>query len=101
MSSAPERLTCKPSISPSLDAHAASRHRTTADLETLGRRHARFEFSLDDLRNRLVGAEWWDEQDFTAYGHTAEQIGDLRSWALAWATDLDQRLAQHENPDDY
>ncbi|GGN96562.1 hypothetical protein GCM10011579_098140 [Streptomyces albiflavescens] len=51
-----------------IDAHAASQHRTTADLETLGRRHARFEFSLQDLRDRLKGAEWWDDKDFTDYG---------------------------------
>lgn len=31
------------------DLHAASLHRTTTGLESLGRRHARFEFSLHDL----------------------------------------------------
>lgn len=41
-----------------IDVHAATRHRSTADLENLGRRHARFEFSLHDLRDRLAGAEW-------------------------------------------
>ncbi|MFG2775290.1 hypothetical protein [Streptomyces sp. NPDC048350] len=29
-----------------IDGHAASLHRTNADLEALGRRHARFDFSL-------------------------------------------------------
>lgn len=47
-----------------IDVHAATRHRTTAGLESLGRRDACFEFSLHDLRDRFAGAEWWDDQDF-------------------------------------
>ncbi|MEU5436450.1 nucleotidyl transferase AbiEii/AbiGii toxin family protein [Streptomyces sp. NPDC020719] len=82
-----------------IDVHAASRHRTTADLEMLGRRHARIEFSLHDLRDRLAGAEWWDDEDFTGYGLDTEQIQDLRAWALAWSTDLDTRLYAEEDPD--
>ncbi|MEU0038869.1 nucleotidyl transferase AbiEii/AbiGii toxin family protein [Streptomyces sp. NPDC006333] len=81
-----------------IDVHAASRHRSMADLETLGRRHARFEFSLQDLRDRLHGAEWWDDQDFTDYGLNPGQLADLRAWALAWAADLDARLYAEENP---
>ncbi|MEV6785273.1 nucleotidyl transferase AbiEii/AbiGii toxin family protein [Streptomyces sp. NPDC051098] len=83
-----------------IDVHAASRHRSNADLETLGRRHARFEFSLQDLRDRLAGAEWWDDLDFTAYGLSPEQLTDLRTWALAWAADLDARLHADEGPDE-
>ncbi|MER7983903.1 nucleotidyl transferase AbiEii/AbiGii toxin family protein, partial [Streptomyces sp. NPDC095817] len=83
-----------------IDVHAASRHRTTADLETLGRRHARFEFSLQDLRDRLNGAEWWDDKDFTDYGLNSSQLTDLRAWALAWAADLDACLYAEENPDE-
>ncbi|MEU2564951.1 nucleotidyl transferase AbiEii/AbiGii toxin family protein [Streptomyces longispororuber] len=83
-----------------IDVHAASRHRTTADLEMLGRRHARFEFSLSDLRDRLAGADWLDDEEFAAYGLTAPQIHDLRTWALAWITDLETRLhTEHEDPD--
>ncbi len=37
-----------------VDVHAASRHRTIANLEMPGRRHARDEFSL---RGHLTGAE--------------------------------------------
>lgn len=77
-----------------IDVHAASQHRTTADLETLGRRHARFEFSLQDLRDRLNGAEWWDDKDFTDYGLNPGQLADLRAWALAWAAELDARAAE-------
>ncbi|MFF7183329.1 nucleotidyl transferase AbiEii/AbiGii toxin family protein [Streptomyces sp. NPDC008121] len=83
-----------------IDAHAASRHRTNADLEALGRRHARFEFSLHDLRDRLAGAEWWDDQDFADYGLTPRQVSDLRAWALAWATDIDGRLLADEDTSD-
>ncbi|MGW6605643.1 nucleotidyl transferase AbiEii/AbiGii toxin family protein [Streptomyces sp. NPDC055036] len=82
-----------------IDVHAAMRHRSTAELENLGRRHARFEFSLHDLRDRLAGAEWWDDQDFADYGLDPEQIADLRAWALAWATDLDIRLHQNDHYD--
>ncbi|MFC4518194.1 nucleotidyl transferase AbiEii/AbiGii toxin family protein [Streptomyces ehimensis] len=81
-----------------IDVHAASRHRTIADLETLGRRHARFEFSLQDLRDRLAGADWLDDEEFAAYGLTEAQTAELRTWALAWATDLDARLHTDEDP---
>jgi hypothetical protein len=40
-----------------IDVQAASRHRSTADLESLGRRRAHDEFSLEDLRDRLIGAD--------------------------------------------
>nr|WP_157955380.1 nucleotidyl transferase AbiEii/AbiGii toxin family protein [Streptomyces noursei] len=83
-----------------IDVHAATRHRTTADLEHLGRRHARFEFSLHDLHDRLTGAEWWDVQDFTDYGLSHEQVEDLRAWALAWAHDLAIRLHAGQDPDE-
>ncbi|MFG2097298.1 nucleotidyl transferase AbiEii/AbiGii toxin family protein [Streptomyces sp. NPDC048612] len=83
-----------------IDVHAATRHRSTPDLENLGRRHARFEFSLHDLHDRLTGAEWWDDQDFADYGLSPEQIEDLRAWALAWAGDLDTRLYAGDDPDD-
>ena len=83
-----------------IDVHAASRHRTHADLEALGRRHARFAFNLHDLHDRLVGAEWWDDQDYADYHLTPTQITDLRAWALAWAADLDARLLAEDTPDD-
>ncbi|MFF8652556.1 hypothetical protein [Streptomyces huasconensis] len=45
----------------------------------LGRRHARFEFSLHDRRDRLVGAEWWDDDDFTAYGWDCAEVAAPRT----------------------
>ncbi|MEV7834377.1 nucleotidyl transferase AbiEii/AbiGii toxin family protein [Streptomyces subrutilus] len=82
-----------------IDVHAASHQRSNADLEALGRRHARYEFSLHDLRDRLVGAEWWDDEDYTDYGLAPDQIAELRAWALAWAHDLDSQLLAEDDPD--
>lgn len=81
-----------------IDVHAASRHRTTGDLERLGRRHGRDEFRLHDLRDRLAGADWADDAEFAAYGLTEEETAELRLWALRWAEDLDRRL--HDGLDD-
>jgi hypothetical protein len=43
------------------------------------------EFSLSELKARLDGAEWYDDQAFAEYGLSAEQITDLRGWAQASA----------------
>ncbi|MEU3407685.1 nucleotidyl transferase AbiEii/AbiGii toxin family protein [Streptomyces sp. NPDC006670] len=80
-----------------IDVHAASQHRTLNELERLGERHARDEFRLTDLRDRLAGAEWTDDEEFAAYGLTAPETAALRAWALHWATDLDQRLHDDGN----
>ncbi|MFF9607780.1 nucleotidyl transferase AbiEii/AbiGii toxin family protein [Streptomyces sp. NPDC014684] len=84
-----------------IDVHAASRHRSKAELENLGRRHARYEFSLEDLHDRLAGAEWWDDQDYADYGLQPDEIDALRTWALGWATDIAGRLQSEEDPDDF
>ncbi|HEY9374815.1 nucleotidyl transferase AbiEii/AbiGii toxin family protein [Streptomyces sp.] len=75
-----------------IDVHAAAEHRTHADLERLGDRHGRDEFRLHDLRERLGGADWYDDEEFAAYGLAEAEIADLRAWAQAWADDLDRRL---------
>lgn len=75
-----------------IDVQAASRHRSTADLESLGRRRAHDEFSLEDLRDRLIGADWYEDEDYTAYGLTPRQIEELKAWALAWAEELGARI---------
>lgn len=75
-----------------IDVQAASRHRSTADLESLGRRRAHDEFSLEDLRDRLIGADWYEDEDYTAYGLTSQQIDELKAWALEWAEDLGARI---------
>jgi hypothetical protein len=78
-----------------IDVHAASRHYTTAGLETLGRRHARDEFCLEDLQTRLAGAEWYEDEEFTAYGLTEADTATLRTWARDWCDDLSERLHEH------
>ncbi|MGX1509683.1 nucleotidyl transferase AbiEii/AbiGii toxin family protein [Streptomyces collinus] len=75
-----------------IDVQAASRHRSTADLESLGRRRAHDEFSLEDLRDRLIGADWYEDEDYTAYGLTFRQIEELKAWALEWVEDLGARI---------
>ncbi|GAA3785579.1 nucleotidyl transferase AbiEii/AbiGii toxin family protein [Streptomyces chiangmaiensis] len=75
-----------------IDVRAASRHRSTADLESLGRRRAPDEFSLENLRDRLTGADWYEDEDYAAYGLTSRQIEELKTWALAWAQDLGARI---------
>ncbi|MEV0414984.1 nucleotidyl transferase AbiEii/AbiGii toxin family protein [Streptomyces sp. NPDC050448] len=77
-----------------IDVHAASRMRTTTELEHLGRRHGRDEFRLEDLHDRLAGADWYDDEEFHAYGLDHAAITALRGWARHWATGLEQRLAR-------
>ncbi|MGI5261028.1 hypothetical protein [Streptomyces angustmyceticus] len=60
----------------------------------LGQRHGRDAFRLDDLRDRLAGAEWYDDEEFAAYGLTENSTTELRSWAQQWASDLDERLTR-------
>jgi predicted nucleotidyltransferase component of viral defense system len=86
-----------------IDIHAASQLCSNTELESLGRRHAWYEqFSLSELKARLDGAEWYDDQAFTEYGLSAEQITDLRRWAQAWADDIVRRISSetYEEDDD-
>lgn len=64
----------------------------TADLESLGRRRAHDEFNRGDLRDRLIGADWYEDEDCTAYGLTSRQIEELTVWALEWAEDPGARI---------
>ncbi|WP_327136207.1 nucleotidyl transferase AbiEii/AbiGii toxin family protein (plasmid) [Streptomyces sp. NBC_01343] len=82
-----------------IDVHAASRMRTTAELERLGRRHGRDEFRLEDLHDRLAGTDWYDDEEFHAYGLDHAAIATLRRWARSWTTDLEQRLTPHDTGD--
>jgi predicted nucleotidyltransferase component of viral defense system len=76
-----------------IDIHAASRLRTATELEALGRRHAwEDEFSLEDLKFRLDGTDWYDDQAFAEYGLTDQEIGELRTWAQSWSDDINRRL---------
>jgi predicted nucleotidyltransferase component of viral defense system len=75
-----------------VDVHAASRLHSNADLESLGRRHAWDEFSLENLVMRLNAVEWRADDEFSAYGLPEETIADLRRWAQAWADDINRRI---------
>jgi hypothetical protein len=75
-----------------IDIHAASRLRSQAEMESLGRRLAWDEFSLEGLATRLSFAQWRADEEFAAYGLTEAEITDLRRWAQAWADDINQRI---------
>ena len=76
-----------------IDIYAASQMCSNMELESLGRRHAwDEEFSLSELKARLDGAEWYDDQAFAEYGLAAQAITELRMWAQAWADDINQRI---------
>jgi hypothetical protein len=86
-----------------IDIHAASQLCSNIELESLGRRHAWDEqFSLSELRARLEGAEWYDDQAFAEYGLSAEKITNLRRWAQGWADDILRRTGAetYEEEDD-
>ncbi|MER8103903.1 nucleotidyl transferase AbiEii/AbiGii toxin family protein [Kitasatospora sp. NPDC094016] len=76
-----------------IDVQAAARWFSHRDLEDLGRRHARDTFDLAELRDRLAGADWIDDAEFTAYGLDDDAIVGLRTWAQEWVGDLERRLA--------
>jgi hypothetical protein len=75
-----------------IDIHAASRIRSQGELESLGRRCAWDEFSLEGLATRLSSAQWRADEEYLAYGLSSSEIADLRSWAQAWADDINRRL---------
>ncbi|MEU8735550.1 nucleotidyl transferase AbiEii/AbiGii toxin family protein [Streptomyces tendae] len=82
-----------------IDVFAASHRWSAADLEEFGRRHARGRFESEDLQANLAGAEWTDDEAFTAYGLSEASITALRTWALQWADDLATRLFEDGDPD--
>jgi hypothetical protein len=81
-----------------IDINAASQLCSNIELESLGRRHAWDEqFSLRELKARLEGAEWYDDQAFAEYGLSAEQIIELRRWAQVWVNDILRRISAEIN----
>ncbi|MET8246175.1 hypothetical protein ABZV31_18165 [Streptomyces sp. NPDC005202] len=83
-----------------IDVHAAAELWSHPELEELGRRHAGDAFDLADLQARLIGAEWIDDREFTAYGLDGRAVAELRRWAQEWADDIGERLAESTAPDD-
>ncbi|MFI5806350.1 nucleotidyl transferase AbiEii/AbiGii toxin family protein [Streptomyces sp. NPDC051561] len=83
-----------------IDVFAASHRWNNAELEEFGRRHARGRFEREDLQANLNGAEWTDDEAFTAYGLGDASITALRTWAVEWADDLASRLLEElDDPD--
>ncbi|TXL84532.1 nucleotidyl transferase AbiEii/AbiGii toxin family protein [Streptomyces sp. IB2014 016-6] len=82
-----------------VDVRAAALDHSIPELEMLGERHGRGQFRLDDLRDRLGTAQWIDEEEFEAYGLSADEISALRQWAQDWVSDLEQRLGTGMNDD--
>ncbi|ADI08741.1 hypothetical protein SBI_05621 [Streptomyces bingchenggensis BCW-1] len=83
-----------------IDVRAAADRWSHAELETLGRRHARDTFDLDDLQARLTSIDWIDDAEFAAYGLDEESTAELRRWAQSWADDITERLHELEVDDD-
>lgn len=81
-----------------VDIHAASRLRSRSELESLGRRLAWDEFSLEGLAVRLSSAQWRADEEFAAYGLSEAEILALKRWAQSWSDDINQRIYQAESP---
>ncbi len=81
-----------------VDVHAAADRWSYPELEELGRRHSGDALDLTDLQTRLVGAEWIDDREFTACGLDDRAVAELRRWALEWADDIGERLAESSAP---
>src|ERR1051326_7244863 len=75
-----------------VDIHAASRLRSQGELESLGRRLAWDDFSLEGLAVRLSSVQWRADEEFAAYGLTETEITELKRWAQAWADDINRRI---------
>ncbi|PBC76775.1 nucleotidyltransferase AbiEii toxin of type IV toxin-antitoxin system [Streptomyces sp. TLI_235] len=76
-----------------IDVRAAAHRFERDELEAFGRRHARDHFDLTELRFRLSGADWIDDEEFLAYGLDEDDVAELRGWAQEWADDLERRLS--------
>jgi hypothetical protein len=87
-----------------IDIHAANDHLSWREMERLGARHTPG-FSLDELAHRLGGISELSPRRFAFYGLDEDQIAKLRTWAIAWESDIRARLVAGEEgptptPDD-
>jgi hypothetical protein len=69
------------------------------ELEQLALGDAGTDFDLFDLRDRLENVVWVSDEEFAAHGLDAEEITELRQWALDWESDLGLRLAEEYDDD--
>ncbi len=82
-----------------IDVRAACRHHSVIELEQLALGDAGTDFDLFDLRDRLENVVWVSDEEFAAHGLDAEEITELRQWALDWESDLGLRLAEEYDDD--
>ncbi|MER7926373.1 hypothetical protein ABTY96_25035 [Streptomyces sp. NPDC096057] len=84
-----------------IDVYAARRHYSAVELEQLGLRADGTHFDLFGLRDRLESVVWVSDEEFAAHGLDADEIAELRRWALEWESDLGLRLAEEyaDEPD--
>lgn len=81
-----------------IDVYAACRHYSVIELEQLAADGT--DFDLFGLRDRLEGVVWVSDEEFAAHGLCAQEIAELRQWALEWESDLGLRLAEeYDDPD--
>jgi hypothetical protein len=60
----------------------------------------RDEFSLEGLAIRLGSVQWRDDDEFSAYGLSGDEIAELRNWAQGWSDDINRRLYAETYVDD-
>jgi hypothetical protein len=65
------------------------------ELERLGALHLP-RFTPGELLDRLDSVEYLDDQTFTAYGLTEDDVAMLHRWSRTWADDLRTRVATTE-----
>lgn len=65
------------------------------ELERLGAAHLP-RFTLGELLDRLDSVEFLDDETFTAYGLTDDDLAALHHWSRSWADDLRTRVAAED-----
>lgn len=78
-----------------IDVQAANARLSWTEIEERGARHT-FEFSLEELADRLGNIHDLDDHTFMSYGLDAAQITQLRQWAVDWESDIRARVAAGE-----
>lgn len=77
-----------------IDVHAAHTRGgfSLHELERLGAAHLP-RFTSGELLDRLDSVEFLDDETFTAYGLTDDEVTALHRWCRSWADDLRTRAA--------
>lgn len=80
-----------------IDVHAAHTRGgySLRELERLGAAHL-LRFTPGELLDRLDSVEFLDDETFTAYGLTDDDVTALHRWCRSWADDLRTRAATED-----